>query len=422
VAYGGETANTLVFLPDDGMTPHVEERLTRGFDFFAPLMCFSCDQPDYSRAFGVHGVQQVSSQADQSRVPALDLLRLIAVGAVILYHFGFWGPASHGLPQVAIPSLGLIAQYGFLGVPVFFAISGFVIAYSAEGRTPVSFIIARFSRIYPTFIFCMTLTCIVIMLWGSGNFEVKAPQWFANLFIAAPLFGQSYIDTSYWSLVIEVIFYGWVAGFIALGLFPRKIDAIILVWLAITFMNELTVGAPVIEKLFITDDSGFFAVGLLIYQHYRGRRDLSGYGMLALAFGTAAFQSVHKLERLSLHTGATFDPHITATICIVSLGVVFLATRVTWLPLPPMMVLAAGGVTYPLYLLHMQLGYVIFTAIAPVEYAVLCTIAIIAGAVILAWGVWNFVERPAHQWTKYLLTNFAERLGWQLNLRASTAA
>ena len=44
-------------------------------------------------------------RSDQSRVPGLDLLRLAAVAAVVFYHYGFWGPASHGVPQVAIPSL-----------------------------------------------------------------------------------------------------------------------------------------------------------------------------------------------------------------------------------------------------------------------------------------------------------------------------
>ncbi|MET4177828.1 peptidoglycan/LPS O-acetylase OafA/YrhL [Bradyrhizobium sp. LA6.1] len=91
-------------------------------------------------------------RTDSSRVPALDLLRLVAVGAVVLYHYGFWGAASHGVAQVALPALAPVAQYGFLGVPVFFAISGFVIAYSAEGRTPVGFAIARFSRIYPAYV------------------------------------------------------------------------------------------------------------------------------------------------------------------------------------------------------------------------------------------------------------------------------
>lgn len=117
---------------------------------------------------------------DSSRVPAIDLLRLAAVSAVILYHYGFWGPASHGVPQVALPALAPVAQYGFLGVPVFFAISGFVIAYSAEGRTPVGFAIARFSRIYPTFVFCMTLTFAATLLFGAGHFEVTPAQWSAT--------------------------------------------------------------------------------------------------------------------------------------------------------------------------------------------------------------------------------------------------
>jgi peptidoglycan/LPS O-acetylase OafA/YrhL len=242
-------------------------------------------------------VPKPNVRSDQSRVPGLDLLRLAAVAAVVFYHYGFWGPASHGAPQVALPYLASYAQYGFLGVPIFFAISGFVIAYSAEGRTPVGFAIARFSRIYPTFLFCMTLTFATILLLGGTNFEVSFAQWFANLFVAAPALGQSYVDTSYWSQVIEVAFYAWVAAFLALGLFPRRIDAIILVWLGITFANELTIDAPIFEKIFIADDSGFFAVGLLIYEYYRGRRDLKLFSILALSVGTSVFQAIHRCRR-----------------------------------------------------------------------------------------------------------------------------
>src|SRR6195952_4591484 len=171
-----------------------------------------------------------AAQNASTRVEALDLLRLVAVFGVVLYHFGFWGPASQGIPQVAMPWLAPVAKYGFLGVPVFFIISGFVIAYSAEGRTATAFAIARFSRIYPTFLFCMTMTFVAIWLFGTPHFETTLSQWVANLFIAAPALGRPYMDTSYWSLVIEVVFYAWVAGFIAIGLFPRRIDAIIMIW------------------------------------------------------------------------------------------------------------------------------------------------------------------------------------------------
>lgn len=354
----------------------------------------------------------IDGSTDTTRVPALDLMRAAAVGAVILYHYGFWGPASNGVTQVAMPWLTPVAQYGFLGVPVFFAISGFVIAYSAEGRTPIGFAIARFSRIYPTFVICMTLTFLTTLLLGSAHFQVTSGQWLANLFIAAPMFGQPYIDAAYWSLVIEVVFYTWIAVLLALGLFPRRLDVIILAWLAITFVNELTVDAPLFEKLFMADDSGFFAVGLLIYEYYRGRRDARLYGLAALAMGTAVFQAVHKLERLDVHTGNSFDPRVVAAICVVSLVTVFLATRIKSIPLPTAFTVAAGGITYPLYLLHLQLGYVIFLSAASDQNHALWTAIVVAGVVVLAWFVWRVLERPVHRLTKDRLTSLASRLGW----------
>lgn len=357
-------------------------------------------------------MSQTDTRSDQSRVPGLDLLRLAAVAAVILYHYGFWGPASNGTPQVALPYLAGFAQYGFLGVPIFFTISGFVIAYSAEGRTPIGFAIARFSRIYPTFLFCMTLTFATVLLLGGAHFEATGYQWLANLFVAAPALGQPYVDTSYWSLVIEIVFYAWVALFMALGLFPRRIDLIILVWLGITFANELTIDAPIFEKLFIADDSGFFAVGLLLYEYYRGRRDFALFCIIALSAGTSVFQAIHKLERLGVHTNGSFDERVVAAICLISIAAIFLATRIRKLPLPAGLILTAGGITYPLYLLHMQMGYTILTAAGPVRHMELWTAAIIAGAFALAWATWRFVERPAHRWTKDAMTACADRLGW----------
>jgi peptidoglycan/LPS O-acetylase OafA/YrhL len=40
-----------------------------------------------------------------------------------LYHVGFWGPGTNGIPAIA--RLTPVAKYGFLGVPAFFVISGF---------------------------------------------------------------------------------------------------------------------------------------------------------------------------------------------------------------------------------------------------------------------------------------------------------
>jgi peptidoglycan/LPS O-acetylase OafA/YrhL len=166
--------------------------------------------------------------------------------------------------------------------------------------------------------------------------------------------------------------------------------------------------------LFATDDSGFFAIGLLIYQNYRGRRDVRWWALSALSLGTAVFQSIHKLERLGVHAKASYDRRVVAAICIVGVGMVFLATRIKRVPLSTKMVLAAGGVTYPLYLLHMQLGYVIFTALAPRQHVLAITCGIVVGAFALAYGVWRFFEASAHGSTRTILAELATRAGFSI--------
>lgn len=77
--------------------------------------------------------------------------------------------------------------------------------------------------------------------------------------------------------------------------------------------------------------------------------------------------------------------------------------------------------TYPLYLLHMQLGYVVFEHQAPVD-AVPLVVTIVAVVTLLAWAVWRYVEPPAQRWTREFLTRHAVRLGWPSKPDATVAS
>jgi peptidoglycan/LPS O-acetylase OafA/YrhL len=79
--------------------------------------------------------------------------------------------------------------------------------------------------------------------------------------------------------------------------------------------------------------------------------------------------------------------------------------------LPAKIVLAVGGITYPLYLLHMQLGYVIFMASAPERNVEAVVCAIVSGASLLSFVVWRFAEIPARRWLKASLTVIADATG-----------
>src|SRR5947207_914576 len=169
----------------------------------------------------------------QDRVPALDLLRLLAALAVVVFHYAYRGAAADEFTKVSLPILEPVAKYGWFGVELFFVISGFVIAWSALGRTAVDFGIARAARLWPAFVACTTVTFVVTYCLGAPPFETSFVQWAANLTMLAPAFGQPFMDGSYWSIVLEIVFYGWMALFVALGLFPRRVDELVLALLSI---------------------------------------------------------------------------------------------------------------------------------------------------------------------------------------------
>jgi peptidoglycan/LPS O-acetylase OafA/YrhL len=348
-------------------------------------------------------MQNTAKHEAVTRVQALDLLRLAAVLGVVLFHYGFRGPTAFNINHVAVPELGWIGRYGFLGVPIFFVISGFVIAYSAVGRTATTFAIARFARIYPCFLFCMTLTFSALLFFGSPHFAATFQQWASNLIIAATALHQDYIDSAYWSLVVEITFYGWVTVLLATKVFPRHIDAIVLSWLSLSMANELTADNQIISRIFLTDHSGFLATGLMIYELYRGRRGAMLQCLLGLAIATALFQAVHNLRWLRDNDNV-FDDWIVVTVCLASILLIIGATRIRRLPVGSSVVIAVGGMTYPFYLLHQQLGYTMLEWLSPVEHRFALVLAILLAISVLSWATWRFVERPGQRLAREVLS------------------
>jgi peptidoglycan/LPS O-acetylase OafA/YrhL len=92
-------------------------------------------------------------------IPAIDGLRAVAVIAVMLYHLGFdWIPG------------------GFLGVDLFFVISGYVITrllldsiQRSGGLDLKAFYIARVRRLLPPLLFMIILTTIFVGAWAPDT-------------------------------------------------------------------------------------------------------------------------------------------------------------------------------------------------------------------------------------------------------------
>ena len=99
-----------------------------------------------------------SSSMKNTRVNEIDLLRFFAALAVVFFHYSFRGYAADAMSIMPYPLLASLSKYGYLGVELFFMISGFVILMTAANGSLRSFAISRIVRLYPAFWACCTVT------------------------------------------------------------------------------------------------------------------------------------------------------------------------------------------------------------------------------------------------------------------------
>lgn len=147
----------------------------------------------------------------KNRFYILDVMRFWAALAVVFYHYSIYFRGTFF--EVSTP----IANYGYLGVPFFFMLSGFVITASAQNRSAIQFALSRIARLYPAFWACLLFTCaIVVYLKGDG---ISVGQAIVNSTMLNDYLGVKNIDDVYWTLQAEIKFYGCIFVLLALNLY-----------------------------------------------------------------------------------------------------------------------------------------------------------------------------------------------------------
>jgi peptidoglycan/LPS O-acetylase OafA/YrhL len=151
-------------------------------------------------------------------LPEIDGLRFVAIFSVLLFHLQ--GQFDHHYSLAIRPPFALaIRAFGFgnRGVPLFFAISGFVLAlpfarhylFAAPAPSLHRYYVRRLTRLEPPYLANLILVAIAAVLLDHSSIGILLPHLAASMcYLHYAIFGTSSpINSVAWSLEVEAQFY-----------------------------------------------------------------------------------------------------------------------------------------------------------------------------------------------------------------------
>lgn len=307
-----------------------------------------------------------SLKSGQDYLYGIDLVRFACATAVAVYHLTYRQSET-----------ATFMPFGWIGVEIFFVISGLVIANSAWGASARQFATGRFLRLYPT-AWCAALISYPFFLMG----QERTGHGLLPLVGSVTLLRKPFLATAYWTLPIEIAFYFVVFLMLCFHRIERIQGLAILLilwstpWSIALMLNArgivhwdwLAVGYGAVN-MWLYRYGTYFGLGILIWLFKEKR--ITTAGMIAAGWAlllapmeiyaravqlqplytpsTSVFESLWKDTTVSANVG--FFVGFAAIVLSLRCNRLFpanAAVRKT--------VRSLGLMTYPFYLLHQNLG------------------------------------------------------------------
>jgi peptidoglycan/LPS O-acetylase OafA/YrhL len=311
----------------------------------------------------------------KQRIGVINALRAFAALAVAWGHF----VAGQG------KYLGPSGKYGYLGVDIFFVISGFVIPWSLyRSRYTLSdygrFLVKRNLRLYPPYVASIAITIlatnlILVPLFRIPHMTVTGRDLLLHSVYLNDLVHVPWINVVYWTLAIELQWY------LLVGL--------VMPWLASSH--------PLPRFLSVA------AMMLAFYSFYWDR--LVFHYLPVFLIGVFVFQFRAKIielpELLALLVAMAFAMHRLSgwLVPAVALPTGLLIALCTF---EHRAMDRVGDVSYSLYLLHLPIGVSVIGCLShwlPYSswYLGVLDVIGVAASMWAAWIMYRIVERPSQQ-------------------------
>lgn len=327
-------------------------------------------------------------KVEAKRIGVLDPLRGVAALAVCLFHskgilpHNFW--------------IGAILEYGWLGVDMFFVISGFVIPYSLHmGNYKFSnfgnFIVKRAKRLHPPYLATIAIVFMQFQIYSIiPGLTPRQRDWslWGHFFLINGFLDKDWLLGVYWTLAIEFQFYVLLSL-----LFPLIVHGTA----AIRFLTVLLIALSSALPIKIVDVYGneelvfhwlpIFGIGMLTFQYLCKFLSFSLFVIGVLACSLVSVAEVGIQETIVALGSATAI-------------VAFRSCRFS----PKNLFVFLGKISYSLYLCHSIVGQVVFAIARRLPSSLIVDYCFFFLAVILSvvasWLFWKLVEEPSRIWAR----------------------
>jgi len=330
------------------------------------------------------------------RIPQLDAIRGIAILLVILHN-----------ESSVFPSLGLESLFanGWMGVDLFFVLSGFLItgilvdSKAAEGYFK-NFYIRRGLRIWPLYYSLLLFMFLIVPALGPSEahtvFEKSSPWWayplfLQNFFVPSPTSAAGPLAVT-WSLAIEEQFYlvwPWMVRYASLARI-RQLTILVICLSPLLRLYLSTRDVNLYTNVFCRLD-GLMAGALIALLVRSETFSPSAFVRPAWIMFIVALPLAFATEALGTRS-IVFSLSAMASAALVYLA---LFARTHWLQrlLTNRFLIHTGTISYGLYLLH-KIPFDVAKSLHADRYPVLMLVVLLVACYVLAAVSWNALEKP----------------------------
>lgn len=352
----------------------------------------------------------LDSQAVANRAggynPYFDYIRAISALSVVLYHY----TTRYDMLFGHLEDYPLYFKRGCYGVLVFFILSGYFTFKKYAHLNRKIFMIGRFFRLYPLYWASLAVTMIMVSLFLPER-GVSLKEFLVNITMFQGFLGIRNVDAAYWTLYCELFFYFMIVLASMTKLGRNAVYLILVVFGGMVFISLLSLNAhPVILLLKKITDSLYihcFMIGGILsvledmlFQRFSNNEKLQNCRMKVMT------QYVFLIVALTFFCSQQYTAHevtsgnfllVATVVCFISI-VIFrlfgggknfisrLLRPLAWL----------SAISYPVYLLHQNIGYIIIKGMEKVgmtsEFALIIPVAVI---ILIAYVLNKIVGDPA---------------------------